>query len=168
MKKDLSYYLNLDYKIEITPISKEMGGGYEASIPELGKYAFIGYGKTPSEAIRDLNKTKKQYFKEFIQKEIDIPEPEERKEFRGEFLLRMPKFLHQELYEAAKANETSLNQYMNILLTRNLQIYQIGQLITECFQHFWKNVWMKSKYIPEIEKEIPHAFILEERKSIGA
>jgi len=170
MKKNLNYYMNLNYKIEITPIPRDEGGGFVASIPQLGKYAFIGGGETPNEALEDLEITKKEYFKEYIKKKIEIPEPEKpKKEFRGDFLIRMPTFLHEELYMAAKENNISLNQYLNILLTRNLQIHQIGTLITTCFQHFWKNVWDRSSITVEAEEIIPEAFTLPtERKAIGA
>lgn len=168
MKKDISYYLNLNYKIQIIPISKEMGGGYEASIPELGKYAFIGYGETLAEAIKDLNKTKKQYFKEFIQKNIEIPEPEdEEREFRGEFLLRMPKFLHKELYEAAKENETSLNQYLNVLIAKNFQIHQVGELFNEFIKRIWKKSWRQTPQIIDIEIEEGFKKLNPKRRELG-
>jgi len=77
MKKDLTYYLNLRYKIELIPISEEDGGGWRAEIPELGRYAFAGDGDTIEEALKDLELTKREYFKEFLEKGIEIPEPRE-------------------------------------------------------------------------------------------
>jgi len=169
MKKDLNYYMSLDYRIEITPVPKDEGGGFVASIPQLGKYAFIGAGKTPSIALKDLEGTKKEYFKEYIKKKIEIPEPEEpKREFRGDFLIRMPTFLHESLYAAAKENNVSLNQYINYLLTSNLQIHQIGLLVTQCFDYFWKNIWEISSPAMEIEEEIPFGFVPKEIKAIGA
>jgi hypothetical protein len=35
-KKDLNYFMNLRYKVEIVPLAEEGGGGYEARIPQLG------------------------------------------------------------------------------------------------------------------------------------
>jgi len=168
VKKMLDYYLKLNYKTEIIPIPKKEGGGFEASIPQLGRYAFVGQGETPQEALEDLHETKKEYFEEFIEKGIKIPEPEEeKKEFRGEVLVRMPKFVHKELYMAAKENGISLNQYINILLTKNFQIYQVGQLITKCFQHFWENAWKTSKPIT-FSETVTITSLLEKGELIGA
>ena len=76
MKKDLNYYLNLRYKIELNPIPEDKGGGYEATIPQLGRYAFVGRGKTPEEALAQLEKIKKDYFDDYLKEGIEIPEPE--------------------------------------------------------------------------------------------
>ena len=169
MKKDLTYYMKLKYKIEIIPIPKNRGGGFEASIPQLGSYAFVGQSETAEEALKDLEETKKENFEEYIEKGIEIPEPEEpKREFRGDFLLRMPTFLHESLYAGAKENNVSLNQYINYLLTSNLQIHQIGLLVTQCFDYFWKNMWDISSTAMEIEEDIPFSFVSKEIKAIGA
>lgn len=142
MKKDLKYYMSLPFKIEINFIPKEKGSGVEASIPELGRAAFLGYGKSIEEALEDLEETKKENFEEIIKKRTDIPEPEKyRKEYRGEVLVRMPKFLHRELSEAAQENGVSLNQYMNFLLINNFRISQVGELVSTCFEKIWENIW---------------------------
>jgi len=156
MKKDLNYYMSLDYGIEITPIPKDEGGGFVASIPQLGKYAFIGGGKTPIEALKDLEETKKEYFKEYIKKKIEIPEPEEpKREFRGDFLIRMPTFLHESLYAAAKKNEVSLNQYINYLLTTCMTLDSFEKKIEELSQEI--------KQLPEKISKAPEASSIEWR-----
>ena len=169
MTKTLAFYMALDYKIEIQAIPKDEGGGYEASIPQLGRYAFVGQGNTPIEALEDLEETKKEYFIEFLEKEIDIPEPDSpKKEFRGEFLFRMPKILHEELYNSAKLNKISLNQYMLFLLTRNFQTHQVADLVTQCFQHFWKNMWAQPSSQDKLEPKASKQFKLPERKQLVA
>lgn len=169
MTKKLSYYMSLAYRIEIQAIPKELGGGFEASIPQLGRYAFIGQGDTPQEALEDLEETKKEYFIEFLEKGINISEPEPaKKEFRGEFLFRMPKILHEELYNAAKSNKISLNQYMLFLLTRNFQTFQVGELVTQCFQHFWKNMWIQNAEQATLKSETINQFKVPERKELVA
>ncbi len=75
MKKDLKYYLSLQYPVEIVRIKEEEGGGYQASIPMLGEYAFCGDGDTIAEALGDLEKVKRWLFKEYLQKGLTIPEP---------------------------------------------------------------------------------------------
>ncbi len=75
MKRDLAYYLNLPYKIEIKPIPEEDGGEFVARLPEMGKYAMAGDGETVEEAIQSLNEIKVVMFKEWIEQGISIPEP---------------------------------------------------------------------------------------------
>jgi len=77
MKKDLNYYLKLRYTIELIPIPEEDGGGWRAEIPELGRYAFVGDGKTIEEALAQLEKVKKDYFEDWYKEGIKIPEPGE-------------------------------------------------------------------------------------------
>lgn len=132
MKKNPAYYMKLEYKSEIIQIPKNRGGGFEASIPQLGSYAFVGQGETKEEALKDLEETKKENFEEYIEKGIEIPEPEEaEREFRGDFLLRMPLYLHRALYYAAKENEVSLNQHMNYLLTKIMTLDSLEKKIKE-------------------------------------
>ncbi len=156
MKNDLTYYMKLRYKTVITPIPEDEGGGFEASIPQLGSYAFIGQGETSGEALKDLEKTKREYFKKFMKKGIEIPEPDEpTKEFRGDFLLRMPKFLHRDLYLAAKENEVSLNQYMNYLLTKSMTLDSLEKKIIKLSQEI--------KQLPEKISKAPEASSVEWR-----
>jgi len=69
-----------------------------------------------------------------LRKNVDIPEPDRStKEYRGEYLIRMTKFLHKELAEAAQENGISLNQYMNYLLINNFRISQIGEHVNKYF-----------------------------------
>ena len=122
MRKDLDYYMGLNYPIEIRKIKEEEGGGYMATIPSLGKYAFVGDGETGEEALKSLDEIKEYLFEKYLQEGIPIPEPpedeEEEKQFSGRFLLRIPSELHRELAHRAEANDTTLNQYCSYLLTR--------------------------------------------------
>jgi len=77
-KKDIDYYMKLKYKIVVISIPIYLGGGFNASIPQLGSCAFIGDGETEEEALRDLEETKREYFEDYLEKGIKIPEPEEK------------------------------------------------------------------------------------------
>lgn len=122
MKKDLNYYLSLSYKIEIVPIPESEGGGYMARLPRFGTLGIVGDGKTKAEALADLEENQKDRFEEYIEEGLDIPEPEsDRRDYSGRFVLRMPKFLHEELARSARKNSVSLNQYICALLSMNLQ-----------------------------------------------
>ncbi len=169
MKKDLNHYMKLPYRMEISVIPKEKGGGFEAAIPDLGRYAFVGQGDSIEDAIQDLEETKKENFKNLLQKNVDIPEPDgTKKEYRGEFLIRMPKFLHKELAVAAQENGISLNQYMNYLLINNYRIAQIGELLYTSFEKFMENVWSFPNPSIEAERASLMPLIQKGRKFIGA
>lgn len=120
-KKDIKYYMNLKYKIEIVPLPEEEGGGYEARIPQLGKEAFRGYGQTIEEALAHLEDVKKDLFEKYLKEKVQIPEPELKEEkYSGRILLRIPFYLHRELSELAKKEDISLNQLLNHLIERGL------------------------------------------------
>lgn len=115
MKKNLDYYLALDYPVEIRKIEDRLGGGFVATIPSLGAQAFVGDGDTPQEAWENLMEAKKELFAEYLEAGTPIPEPAEEQwfeSFSGKLVLRMPKELHARLTAAAKANDVSLNQYI--------------------------------------------------------
>ncbi len=117
MKKNLKYYMNLNYPIEVKKIGDKEG--YIASIPSLGKYAFQADGESIKEAIENLEAVKEFLFKEYLKNGIVIPEPEEEHQhkYSGKFVIRIPKQLHRILAESAKKENLSLNQYVQFLLT---------------------------------------------------
>ena len=85
MSKNLDYYMSLPYRIEIIPLTEEDGGGYVAMIPRLGRYAFAGDGDTIEEAIRHLRRIMEERFSEYLERGVDIPEPEQvQNEYKGE------------------------------------------------------------------------------------
>ena len=123
MKKDLTYYLSLPYKIEIEPILEEEGGGYFARIPQFGRMGITGDGETIEEALKDLNDFKRRSFERYLKEGREIPEPEpeeHEKKFSGKILVRTPKELHQTIAEKAKSDGVSQNLYINYLLTKAL------------------------------------------------
>jgi len=75
MKKTLEYYMSLDYAVEIHKIEGDLGGGYVATIPELGSQAFVGDGETPQEAYENLMAAKAELFEEYLKQGLPIPEP---------------------------------------------------------------------------------------------
>jgi len=120
--KDLDYYLSLPYRIEIQPIPEHDGGGYEARIPRLGRYAFVGDGETIPEALHSLEEIKRVLLAEYLEECLPIPEPEPDEEsYSGKFVVRIPKYLHRELALRAKENDVSLNQLVSTLLASGLQ-----------------------------------------------
>lgn len=121
MPKSLEYYMSLNYPVEIHRIPEDQGGGYTATIPSLGEYAFVGDGETPQEAYENLQSAKKELFADCIADGVDIPEPEEEldyKAYSGKLMLRLPRELHARLSRAAERNNTSLNQFLVYALGR--------------------------------------------------
>ncbi len=161
MKKDLRYYLNLDYAIEIRKIKENEGGGFSASIPLLGKYAFVGDGETIEEAIENLNIVKETLFKKYLKEGIPIPEPqeEEEKTYSGKFLLRVPVELHRFLAIEAKRNGTTLNQYLLYLLTRKSFLKSIHEDLEDVKEEIKSAFsWMKRNYSLEIKEDVRTEF----------
>lgn len=139
----LQYYLSLDYPVEIRRIPDDLGGGYNACIRELGKYAFSGDGETIAEAIADLEEVKEILFEEYLEKGILIPEPvsEEEKSYSGRFVLRLPVSLHRELAEKAEQNDTTLNQYCIHLLSQQAAVSGIQDKLEQLCQNVSSLVW---------------------------
>ncbi|WP_169754456.1 type II toxin-antitoxin system HicB family antitoxin [Campylobacter curvus] len=76
MKKDVNYYLNLPYKIELKKIPENEGGGWGAFMPEFNGIAFFyGDGETKSEALDELEVAFKFTLEGLIEDNIPIPMP---------------------------------------------------------------------------------------------
>lgn len=116
MKKNLNYYMNLPYKIEIEPIQANEGGGFCARILQFGM-SIVADGETAHEAFENLKDFQKIQFKKYLSEGLEIPEPDTGMEaYSGRILARIPKYLHRDLVIAAKKNGVSLNQYIVSLL----------------------------------------------------
>ncbi len=101
LKKDLEYYMKLNYPFEVTQVSQEEGGGFIITIPALGRASMNAYGETFEEALVLLNEIKRESFARWLNEGLPIPEPAEEaeEEYSGRFVLRIPKFLHRMLAE---------------------------------------------------------------------
>ncbi len=71
--KSLRDLMKLPYKIELTPLSKEDGGGYLAIIPLLS--GCQSDGNTPDEAIQNLREAQKGWFNSALKHDDPIPLP---------------------------------------------------------------------------------------------
>ena len=113
--KDLNYYLDLGYKIEITPDAD--GTGFNAEIPLLK--GCMAFGETVEEAYQTLIEVKQAWFDIALKRGWKIPEPEiETVEPSHNFNVRLPSDLHHELIELAQKSQTSLNQLIVALLIK--------------------------------------------------
>lgn len=166
-KRRLDYYMKLPYTIEVLPIPESQGGGFTARLPQIGRLAITGDGETPDEAIANLETAKRERFTDYLKKGIMIPEPEEEKEeYSGRFLVRLPKTLHHQLAIAARENQISLNQYVSYLLASNFHLdrqnTQFGIIINE-LDSMKEAIWgISYSYLVATEMEEPYEEIEKE------
>ena len=114
--KNLDYYLNLPYKLEIIPDSEE--GGFTAYYPDLP--GCITSSETIDGIIANALDAKKTWLSAALDEGIQINEPStDHNEYSGQFKLRIPKSLHKSLALNAKKEGISMNQYCLYLLTKN-------------------------------------------------
>lgn len=140
MKKDLNYFLGLKYDIHISSIPVSEGGGYEAYIPLLGRYTFMGDGETIEEALADLERTKKENFKSLLKEGVEIPEPRtKQEEYSGRILVRLPKYLHRALVEQAAEYGISLNQHVSSLLASGFPVSELKETLKKMCD-LWSSV----------------------------
>ena len=113
--KDLKYYMDLNYKIEV--IEDETEGGYVLSIPELR--GCLTCAENLEKGIEMIKDAKRQWLIAAIESGYEIPEPSALEDYSGQFKLRIPKTLHKELAEKSKREGISMNQYCLYLLSKN-------------------------------------------------
>lgn len=136
MMKDLTYYLNLEYKYNLERISEEDGGGWLASIPLLE--GCISDGETPTEAIVNLEDAKKEWISFCLDNGVTIPEPREDK-FSGKFTLRVPKSTHKFLVNRADEEGISLNNLVNDLISKGIENKKINEEIETLLKNVSKS-----------------------------
>ena len=113
MGKNLKYYMDLNYKIEVIKDIDE--GGYALSCPELK--GCITCAETLQQGFEMIEDAKKNWFKACIEDGSPIPEPSQLENYSGQFKLRIPKSLHKKLVENSRQEGISMNQYCLYLLS---------------------------------------------------
>jgi antitoxin HicB len=115
MEKNLEYYLNLPYTIIVEQDEDNDGSiCYVARFLEL--LYCIGVGKTPKEALKELEIHKRMAIKSYYEDGIPIPEPQT--EYSGNINIRVDPELHARLAHEAAAFDMSLNKYTSLILER--------------------------------------------------
>ena len=123
MKKDLNYYLDLNYDIKLRQLTEEEGGGWFAEVPLLP--GCMSDGETVEELLINIKDAQKCWFETCLKTGKVIPEPQE-EAYSGQLRVRLPKSLHKTLTEKAREENTSLNQYIVYQLARST-----GQLLNK-------------------------------------
>ena len=116
--KNLDYYMNLPYRLEIIPDPDE--GGYTALYSDLP--GCITSADTMADIIINAEDAKKAWLKAALEDGMTINEPAKETDlsaYSGQFKLRVPKSLHRALSANAKKEGISMNQYCVYLLSMN-------------------------------------------------
>jgi antitoxin HicB len=109
------------YTVTLEQLPKAEGGGYVARLPDLPGITGC-YGKTPEEALEDLDRAKALYFQAAIDSNYNVPEPIE--SLSGQLKVKLPKSLHRELAKEAQREGVSLN---TLVVSRLSSQHQIGK-----------------------------------------
>lgn len=110
MKKNLAYYLSLEYT---TRLKKNADGTFFAEVEELP--GCMTEGDTEQEAVSMIEDAKKAWLEVALNRKLMIPEPTS-DEYSGKFNVRVPKFLHRKLAYKAKQENVSLNTLVTTTL----------------------------------------------------
>ena len=121
MNKDLDYYMNANYKIEIARDIDE--GGYVFSCPELK--GCITCADTLEQGIEMIEDAKESWFAACIEDGVLIPEPTSETEFSSQFKLHIPKSLQKTLIERSQEEGVTVNQYCLYLLSGGAGLREI-------------------------------------------
>ncbi|MFQ5641325.1 MAG: toxin-antitoxin system HicB family antitoxin [bacterium] len=105
-----------DYSFEIRPLTKEEGGGYLITFPDLP--GCISDGETPEEAIRNGLDAAQSWLE--TAREFNDPIPKPGESSSGKFVTRVPKSLHARLAARAKQEGVSMNALVTAYLAAAL------------------------------------------------
>jgi len=115
MEKTVDYYIKLPYTIELQQDPEE---GWFARVKELR--GCMSQGDTAEEAAVMIQEAMQLWLEVSLEDGLPIPEPRPEEDYSGKFVVRVPRSLHRELVEEAAREGTSLNQYINVALTRSV------------------------------------------------
>ena len=120
-QKNLEYYLNLPYKIEVLRDYDPENPGWVATIPDLpGCITQVDSFEELENMIEDAKQT---WLEAAIERGIPIPEPRAEEEYSGKFVVRVPRSLHRKLVEEAESEGVSLNQFINVALASEVRTH---------------------------------------------
>lgn len=138
MKKNLTYYLNLNYPITIETSSEDKELHYSLEIPDLPGCG--AEAKTLDEALEKLQDAKDLWISVGLKRKLPIPEPVSEDDFSGKFLLRIPTKLHMDLAKQAKREGFSLNQYVKSILEMHTTLAYQKQEIEERYKELLQEI----------------------------
>lgn len=123
-RKTAEHYLALRYAIELRELAPEEGGGWMATIPQLGSQTFVGDGDTPEAAVAALDALRRDLIPRLVENGTALPEPkaeEPVEQSSGRLMLRIPRGLHAALARAARESDCSINKLATQLLAQGVE-----------------------------------------------
>lgn len=108
--------LRIDYPFEIRPLSKDEGGGYAITFPDLP--GCRSDGATPEEAIENGRDALESWLA--VAREFGDELPKPFSAVSGRFVQRVPRSLHAQLITRAKAEGVSLNTLVISIVSQGL------------------------------------------------
>jgi len=106
----------IEYPFEIRPLSKDEGGGYAITFPDLP--GCRSDGATPEEAIENGRDALQSWLA--VAREFGDKTPGPFATVSGRFVQRVPRSLHAQLIACAKAEGVSLNTLIVSLVSQGL------------------------------------------------
>ena len=155
--KNAEYYLGLEYPVVLRKLRVDEGGGYLATIPQLGRMTFIADGETAQEALDSLDDLRKALIPELLSQGVVLPEPvsEEQpsEEYSGKVLVRMPLDVHARVASDAKKNGCSLNARINQYISEGLGRSANSEAVSEAVrvamaQEFDRQAVLQGRFVP--------------------
>ena len=131
-KKGIEYYMSLQYRINLRPLSEDDGGGWLAEAIELP--GCMSDGENKIEAIQNLEGAKEAWIATALEKGFNIPEPKivPDPEYNGRITMRLPKTLHRKASEEAEKEGMSLNTYLVYLISENHSAVMASRALQIC------------------------------------
>ncbi len=116
MTKDLAYYMDLPYRVEVVEDREE--GGFALRCPELP--GCMTAAPTVEEGFRMMEDAKREWITACLEDGLPIPEPTRDEDYSGQFKLRLPRSLHRRLAQRSSEEGVSMNQYCVYLLSKGV------------------------------------------------
>ncbi len=107
---------DIEYPFEMKPLSKDEGGGWLITFPDL--LGCISDGETPEEAIENGKDALQCWIEACKAEGREIPKPGESS--AGKFMTRIPKSLHARLITRAKQEGVSMNALVSLFIAESL------------------------------------------------
>src|SRR5215475_8757569 len=83
---------------------------YFASCPEFP--GLLAHGDTPEEAIKEAGIALEGVIEVYKESDLQLPAPQTRQEYSGQFRVRLPKSLHRQAAQMAELEGSSLNTFV--------------------------------------------------------
>lgn len=78
----------------------------------------MSQGDTADDALASIREVMPLWIETALESGYEIPEPRAEEEYSGKFVVRVPRSLHRELVQGAVSEGVSLNQFINVVLSR--------------------------------------------------